>query len=264
MIRAEGVSYTVNGACIVEDVTLTLTPGEFTGIIGPNGAGKTTLLKLLGGVLAPTAGAVTLHGQPLAQMKPRAIARSVATVPQDTRLDFSFSVRQVVMMGRHPHLGRFDVEGADDYALVDAALSRLEIADLADRPITTLSGGERQRVFLAKALAQQSRILLLDEPIAALDLRHQFNVLALLKRLSREGYTVAVVLHDLNLAARFCDRVALLHAGQLADCGAPAEVLTEDSLRRIYRINAIVRLDPLIDTISVIAFPNEPQEELPT
>jgi iron complex transport system ATP-binding protein len=255
MIRAQGVSYGVNGKQIVENVSLEVETGEFVGIIGPNGAGKTTLLKLLGGVIAPPSGAIMLDDQPLASLKPRTIARSVATVPQDTRLDFSFSVRQVVMMGRHPHLGRFDVEGPQDYALVDAALAQLGIDDLADRPITTLSGGERQRVFLAKALVQQPQVLLLDEPIAALDPHHQFNVLKLFKRLSREQQAVIVVLHDLNLAARFCDRIALLHAGRLVDCGKPTAVLTEDALRQIYRIEAAVRHDPLIDTISITALP---------
>ncbi|NDJ77215.1 MAG: heme ABC transporter ATP-binding protein [Chloroflexi bacterium] len=261
MIRAEEVSYAVNGSRIVDGVSLEVEAGEFVGIIGPNGAGKTTLLKLLGGVLPATSGTVRLHNQSLIQMKPRAIARTVAMVPQDTRLDFSFSVRQVVLMGRHPHLGRFDVEGPQDFALVEQAMAQLEIADLADRTITTLSGGERQRVFLAKALAAQPQLLLLDEPIAALDLRHQFNVLSLLKRLSRANHAVVVVLHDLNLAARFCDRLALIHAGQLAGCGAPADVLNEDVMRRVYRIEAVVRHDPLIETISITALQQEESGE---
>jgi iron complex transport system ATP-binding protein len=184
-------------------------------------------------------------------MKPRAIARAIAMVPQDTRLDFPFSVRQVVMMGRHPHLGRFDIEGADDHALVAQAMQQLAITELAERSITTLSGGERQRVFLAKALAQQARILLLDEPITALDLRHQLNVLMLLQRLCQDGHAVIVVLHDLNLAARFCHRLVLISQGRLIACDTPDSVLTERAMQDIYQINAVIRHDPLINTISI-------------
>jgi iron complex transport system ATP-binding protein len=251
MIRTENISYAVNGTEIVQQVSLSIQPGEFVGIIGPNGAGKTTLLKLLGGVLSPTSGCVYLNDEPLNRTPPRAVARQIAVVPQDTRMDFGFTVWQVVMMGRHPHLGRFDIEGSQDFGLVNDALAQVAATHLAERSITTLSGGERQRVFLAKALAQQSQILLLDEPIAALDLRHQLNVLALLRQLCRADKAVLVVLHDLNLAARFCDQLALIHQGRIVAYDTPEEVLTESTMRDIYEIDAVIRHDPLIDTISI-------------
>jgi iron complex transport system ATP-binding protein len=251
MIRAQDVSYAVNGTEIVHQVSLSVQPGELVGIIGPNGAGKTTLLKLLGGLLLPTSGTTYLHDQSLYRMPPRKVARAIAVVPQDTRMDFAFNVWQVVMMGRHSHLGRFDIEGPHDFALVEDAMAQVAVEHLAERPITTLSGGERQRVFLAKALAQQSQHLLLDEPIAALDLRHQLNVLALLQKLCHKGKAVVVILHDLNLAARYCDRLILIHQGRMVTFGSPGEVLTETTLRDIYQIDAVVRHDPLIDTISI-------------
>jgi iron complex transport system ATP-binding protein len=253
LIVAKGLCFEIAGKRIVDQVTLRGRQGDFIGVIGPNGAGKTTLLRLLGGTLQPSSGSVMLDGRPVNKMHPRDIARFIATGPQDPRLDFTFSVRQVVLMGRHPHLGRFEVESQHDFDIVEAAIDQLGIADLADRIVTTLSRGERQMVFIAKALAQEPRVVLLDEPLAALDIRHQLEVLALFHHLSRQGLIVIAVLHDLNLAARFCDWVMLMDNGRKVATGTPREVLTVQNMQDTYRVPAVIREDDLTGAVSVTA-----------
>jgi iron complex transport system ATP-binding protein len=177
----------------------------------------------------------------------------VAYVPQDTTLDFDFTARDVVLMGRHPHVGRFEPLRVVDHDITDAMLAETGASRLAGQLVTTLSGGERQLVHLAKALAHQPGVLLLDEPVAALDLRHQLHVLQLLRRQAARGMAVVAVLHDLDQAARFCDRLALMHAGRLVAAGSPREVLTEDSLAEVYGVHAVVADDVTTGALRITA-----------
>ncbi|NDL59009.1 heme ABC transporter ATP-binding protein [Phytoactinopolyspora mesophila] len=252
-LRAEGVGIDIDGRAIVHDVSLVAEPGQVLGLIGPNGAGKTTLVRALAAVTAPARGVVTIADRPVRRMQARERARQIAYVPQDTALDFDFTARDVVLMGRHPHVGRFEPLRVIDHDVTDAMLAETGASHLAGQLVTTLSGGERQLVHLAKALAHQPDVLLLDEPVAALDLRHQLHVLQLLRRQAARGMAVVAVLHDLDQAARFCDRLALMHAGRLVAAGSPREVLTEESLAEVYGVHAVVADDVTTGALRITA-----------
>jgi iron complex transport system ATP-binding protein len=220
---------------VLDGVSLTLAPGELVGIIGPNGGGKTTLVRLLSGVLAPSAGEVRLDGTPLGALRRRHLARRLAVVPQDPVLEFPFTALEVVLMGRAPHLPRLGFPRAADLAIARAAMARLDVVGAEDRPLDRLSGGERQRVLLARALAQEPEVLLLDEPTTHLDLRHQTGIYDVVEELrASRGTAVLSVLHDLNLAALYCDRLVLLAGGRVAGAGRAEDVLTADALRAAY------------------------------
>lgn len=250
LIEAQQVSVALDGVPILTDIAFALRAGELVGLIGPNGAGKTTLLRALGGLVRRSAGTIRLCGRPLETLSPREVARLVAYVPQGTVTDFAFTVREVVLMGRSPHLGRFQLEGAKDQQIAEEAMRRLCVDHLAERLITTLSGGERQQVFIARALAQQPRVLLLDEPTANLDVKHQLDVLEMAVRLaSEEGLGIVAAIHDLNLAAHFCQRLVLLHRGRVLADDAPAAVLTPANLRRAFEVEAQVYRDPYTDVL---------------
>lgn len=237
----------------VRQVDLEIRPGRLHALLGPNGAGKSTLVSALAHLHPPTAGTVAVDGASLAALPARARARRIAFLPQDTVIEPSFSVLDLVRLGRYAHLGRWRSPGHDDEQAVRDALDRVGVGELADRTVPSLSGGQRQLVLLAKALAQQARYLLLDEPVSALDLHHQLRVLRLLRELADEGTGIAVVLHDLDLAARYCDHVSVLHHGQLAAAGTPAQVLTADLLRQVYRVSAQVSTEPATGTVHVCA-----------
>jgi len=206
-------------------------------MVGRNGAGKTTLLRVASRVLRPETGEVRLRGRPVAGLSRRELAREVAVVAQDTALPFAFTVAELVLMGRAPHLGWLGFESAHDHDLAEAALGRLGLLELAGRSVLEISGGERQLVLIARALAQEAPVLLLDEPTAHLDLHHRLQVLGLLRELAREGRTVLVISHDLTLVARFCDRLALLSEGRL-EVGTPAELLQPERLRKGFDLDA--------------------------
>jgi len=239
-LSLEGVAVALGPRAVLAGVDLSVEPGEVVGVLGRNGVGKTTLLRVASGALAPDAGRVTLDGAPLAAMDRRVRARHVALVPQDTQVPFPFSAAEVVLMGRTPHLGFLGFESAHDFAIARDALERMGIAALADRNVQELSGGERQLVVVARALAQEPRLLLLDEPTAFLDLRHRLEVLGVVRELAAAGASALVVSHDLGVAARYCDRVALLAGGRILALGPPREVLTPDTLRTAYGIEADV------------------------
>lgn len=221
---------------VLTGVNLTVPVGGFLGIVGPNGVGKSTLLALLSGFLRPGAGRVELFGRPPGEWKRRELARTVAVVPQSESWSFPFRVSEVVLMGRTPYLsGPLALERAEDVAAAKRALDAVGLSDLACRPLDHLSGGERQMVLVARALAQEPELLLLDEPTASLDLAHQQQIFRLLTRLNAErGLTTVVVTHDLNLAALYCDRLAVLHGGRVVGEGSPAEILTAPLLSDIY------------------------------
>ena len=261
-IEARNLRFSYGRALVIDDVSLTLAPGEMLGVIGPNGSGKSTLLRLLSGVLHPSAGDVRVHGRPLVDYSPRAIAQVIAVVPQDTLIEFPFSVTEVVLMGRSPHLGGFAFEGDRDLAVARAAMARTGVLDLAARAIHELSGGERQRVILARALAQETPVLLLDEPGAFLDIRHEVELYDLLHDLQREGKSILTVLHDLNLAALYCDRVALMKAGRVCRIGAPAEVITYANLTEVYETEVYVDTNDITGAVNVLPLSRAYRERL--
>jgi len=219
----------------LSDVSFELTKGEVFGVLGPNSAGKTTLIRLLSRVVAPTRGTIEIEGVSLAAMTRAELARRVAVVPQDMPQGLPFTVRELVLMGRYPHAPRRFFETSDDLAVAREAMAATGVLDLADARVGILSGGERQRVALARALAQEPRLLVLDEPTAHLDLRYQVECVALLRRVNRErGTTIVLVSHDLNLAGALCDRLLLLAAGRMARLGPPEAVLEETLLTTVY------------------------------
>ena len=240
-------------ARVLSNVSLGIEGGSIVGLLGPNGSGKTTLLRLMSGVLTPSGGSVLLDGQPIPKMPRRDLARRVAVVPQETRATFDFTVLEMVLMGRYPHLGPFELEGAADLEIARAALAATGTAALEGRQFATLSGGEKQRVVIAGALAQASDMLLLDEPTTALDLRYQFEVLAVLKELNASrGTTVVVSTHDLNLVAALCEQVVLLKDGCVLAQGPTADTLTADNIRALYDVDADVRFHERAGHLTVV------------
>ncbi len=218
-------------------IDLRITAGQCWGIIGPNGAGKSTLLRLLAGLAAPASGRVLLDGVSIESVAARRRARRVAFLPQGTTSDLAHSVRDIVLMGRYPHRGLGFFENTQDRAVADAAIMTTQLADFAERPLNTLSGGEAQRAHIAAALAQEPAVFLLDEPTSSLDLYHQISIMTLLRRLADDdGLAVVVVTHDVNLAARYCSHLLLLDDGRAAACGSPHEVMTAETLRRVYGV----------------------------
>jgi iron complex transport system ATP-binding protein len=239
MYECHNATLHLRGRVLLQDVSLQLRPGELLAVLGPNGAGKSSLLRILSGELAPSSGEMLINGQSLDLTPCHVQARLRAVMPQADRLNFPFTVAEVVLLGRTPHASHNG--SAQDERIAQEALAAVDALPLAARDYTTLSGGERQRIQLARALAQiwasdadTPRYLLLDEPTASLDLAHQHGVLRLLNRFKQRNIGVLAVLHDLNLAARYADRVALLHGGRLVSCGSPLEVLDEHRLGEVY------------------------------
>jgi iron complex transport system ATP-binding protein len=230
---------------VLDAVTFTIAAGDFFIIIGPNGSGKTTLLKAMAGLLA-TQGEVRLMGKPLPGYGRRQLARRLAFVPQLIAEELPFTVREVVLMGRTPHMGLLGLERPVDLAQAQAAMAFTGVEDLAHRKIHALSGGERQRVFIARAICQEPEIILLDEPTAALDLAHQARLMDLMERLKQErGVTVVMVSHDVNLAAMYADRLLLLKNGRIQALGPPGDVLTYDRIEATYGCRVLVDESPL-------------------
>jgi len=238
---------------VLDGVSLEVQRGTMVGLLGPNGSGKTTLLRIIAGVLKPQSGQVLIEGHSIERLARRDLARRIAVVPQETHSTFDFSVIDMVLMGRYPHLGAFELEGASDQAIARDALAATGTTALGLRPFATLSGGEKQRVVIASALAQASDMLLLDEPTAALDLRYQFEITALLRRLNAErGTTMIVSTHDLNLAAALCERVVLLKAGRVIAHGTTEETLTAANIRLLYGVDADVQYHPRAGHLTVV------------
>ena len=229
---------------VLKNVSISLKPGVLTGILGPNGSGKSTLLKLVTGEIKPDSGSITLDGEPISSFGARALALKMALVPQRSHVTFDFTALDVVLMGRHPHLKRFQSERPEDIQKARGAMERLGVLHLAERRISMLSGGEWQRVTIARALCQEAGILLLDEPVSSLDIRHQIEALRLVRDLAHtDSVACACVLHDISLAAHFCDELCALHDGRVYSYGAPDKVVTPEMLRDVYGIAAGVGLD---------------------
>ena len=253
MLAATDISFSYGRARVLQDVSIAVARGSIVGLLGPNGSGKTTLLRIVAGILPPLSGRVLISGQPIEQLTRRELARRIAVVPQETHSTFDFSVIDMVLMGRYPHLGAFELEGAADQAIAREALAATGTASLETRPFATLSGGEKQRVVIASALAQASDMLLLDEPTASLDLGYQFEIAALLRTLNRDrGTTMVVSTHDLNLAAALCSELVLLRSGRVLAQGPIADVLTPASIRTLYGVDAEVAMHARAGHLTVV------------
>jgi len=248
---------------VLDGVDLTAKPGEVVGLLGPNGSGKSTVVKILSGVLAPYTGSASIDGEEVRQIPLRELARRVAVVPQEPTFTFGYSAIEIVLMGRHPHLAGLAFESERDLRLAEESLRRCGADELASRSIHELSSGERQRVVFARALAQQPRLLLLDEPASFLDIRHQVELYDVVRELAHDGgRTVLTVLHDLNLAAEYCDRIYLLHHGSIAAGGPTPEVFTYANLKRVYETEVYVDTNALTGKMLVVPLSGQARTRL--
>jgi iron complex transport system ATP-binding protein len=236
-IELRGLRVDISGRPIVSGISLRVPDGHFAGLLGPNGSGKSTILKAIYRVHRPAAGQILLDGDDLYRLRPRAAARRIAVVAQDSPVDLGCTVTELVMVGRTPHKGPFDRDSEQDRAIVADAIERVGCADLADRDFHSLSGGEKQRVLIARALAQQTDHLILDEPTSHLDIRYQTEIAELVAGL---GITVLAAVHDLSLAGLFCDTVHLLAGGRLAASGPPGDVITAEMVEAVYGADVLV------------------------
>ncbi len=260
-LRVENVSFRYTDRPVLQHISFEVQAGEFLSLIGPNGSGKTTLLRLLTRLHSPSSGRVVLDDIPLSNYSHTDIARRVAYVPQEHPTVFPFTVMEVVLMGRSPHLRGIGFERPEDVAIAHEMMKLTDTSNLADHPITALSGGERQRAYLARALAQQASILLLDEPNAHLDIAHQLSIFTIIKHLkTRRALTVVSVSHDLNLAAVYSDRVLMLHEGKIAAFGTPDEVLTSHLITKVFGTPVLVDRHPWSNALRVTVSPSSPLE----
>ena len=246
ILTLTGVSYKYEQAWAVKGIDLGVNPGEILGILGPNGSGKSTILKIIDGVLMPQEGDVLLKGKPIKSLKRSELAREVAMVAQENHFRFTFSALEVVLMGRFPHLKRLQFEGEQDLRIALKALQETHALDLAERSIHELSGGEKQRVLLARALAQEPGVILLDEPTSFLDLKFKREIFQLISSLSLEkGLGVVVVSHDIDLASQYCHRLVMLKDGKVYDMGEPDKIITEANIKAVYDCPVLVDKNPV-------------------
>ena len=242
MLHAKNIHYAYNSHAVLCGVELEVSAGEFVGIIGPNGSGKTTLLRVLGGVAQPSQGDVHFEGRAVSEVSRAELAKRMACLTQTVNVNLPFTVRQVVLLGRHPHLKRFQNLGKQDEEIAQTAMTDAAVAELSEKMVTEISAGERQRVFLAMALAQQPELLMLDEPTSHLDIAHQVRIYELLRSLHRQRkLTVVVVSHDLNLAAEYCQKLILLHDGKVAVQGPAEQVIRKEVLEEVYGTEVTVQ-----------------------
>jgi iron complex transport system ATP-binding protein len=253
-LAVRDLSYSFGDKKVLRDVKFDVGPGEFLGLMGPNGSGKTTLLRCVMNYLHSDPDSIMIDGKPIQDIPPEDLARTFAVVPQSSTTDFTFSAYDIVMMGRIPHRSnRFAGASRADADAVQSAMERTDTWRFAGRPFFALSGGERQRVIIARAIAQSPKALLLDEPTVYLDISGQLEIMDLIKSLNKEeGITVISVLHDVNMAARYCDRIALLSNGWLEAIGPPAEVLNPETIQSVYGVDVVVRRDPFTNAVYVM------------
>lgn len=252
-IKIDNLNWSYDEKKILNSITLNIEDGKFTGIIGPNGSGKTTLVKLISKLLKSDKNTVSVNNKDLTHTKIHDLAKVMALVPQSSEVVYEFTVLEVVMLGRTPHLGRFDRTSKADYEIVKKAMQDTDTWQYKDRFINQLSGGERQRVIIAKALAQEPKILILDEPVTYLDVHHQIQVMDLIKKLSESRrITIVTILHDLNSALKYCDYVALLNDGEVYKYGIPKEVVTVNNIKSVYDIDVHMIKHPITNTPHII------------
>lgn len=248
---AEQVSVMLDGKEILDHVDLQAKPGTFVGLIGPNGSGKSTLLKSIYRVRKPDAGLVTVDGEDIYQLSPRQTAQRMAVVRQEGTVEFDFTVREIVLMGRSAHKRLFQSDTEEDFSLVERALARTGMQAFAERSFLSLSGGEKQRVLIARALVQEAKLLVLDEPTNHLDIRYQLQIMDLLKSLR---LTVLAALHDLNIAATYCDRIYVIQEGRIAAAGTPEQVLNPEMLREVFGVETDVYVHPKTGKKHIVFF----------
>jgi iron complex transport system ATP-binding protein len=245
VIEARNVNFSYAAKPVMGNISFAIDEGQVVAVIGPNGSGKTTLLKIINGTLFPDAGQMLIDGKETGRWQRKEIAQKVAIVPQETAMIFPFYAEEIVLMGRFPHLGRYSFEDKKDYKIVHEAMEKTDTLAFADRRFSELSAGERQRVLIARALAQEPKVLLLDESTVFLDLKHQSQFLALLRQLNTmQKLTVIFVTHDINLAAQNADRIILLYSGKIYAIGKPAEVITAANIKEVYDVDAGIDSNP--------------------
>ncbi|MDR7855711.1 ABC transporter ATP-binding protein [Tissierella sp.] len=253
-LEVKNLKFGYSRELILKDISFNVEKGKFISIIGPNGSGKSTLLKNLNRIYTPRGGKVFLDNIDIKKIRTKELAKKIALVPQNTNIDYEFTVEDIVLMGRHPYKGRFQKEDESDYEIVKEALELTNTLHLKDRIITELSGGERQRVIIAKALAQNPSIILLDEPTSHLDINHQIEILNLLRKLNKEkGTTIVVVIHDINLGARYSDKIIMLNEGEIIGIGSPEEVITKENIEHAYNLEVAIEKSKYTDTIYLTA-----------
>ena len=250
-VSAQNLTYEIQAETLLEGVDLHADRGQLVGLIGPNGAGKSTLLRAISGILNYREGTIRLDGDDLKSLSSRDIAAGLALIPQIAPYTHGFTSIELVLMGRYPHLGRFQIEGKEDDRIARDSMRLTRTEQFADRTLDTLSGGERQRVFVSRALAQQPRVLLLDEPTSNLDVFHQLKVLDLVRKLVDGGLTAVAAIHDLNMAARYCDRLVLLKGGRVLAEGSPEEVLVPETIQSAFGVRAAVYRDPMTGSLAL-------------
>ncbi len=254
-LDVQSLSVTLGDTTIVKEASFAIDRGEFVGIIGPNGSGKTTLLKALRGLYPTSGGDVLWDGKSISSLSDKEIAHHVAYMQQSVNVSFDYEAIDIVMTARYPYLKCWEQEGPEDKVIVEQAMKEVGVYHLRNRSVQSLSGGERQRVFLAKALAQQTEVLLLDEPTAALDLVYADDIFYEGRRLCDEGKTILIVVHDLELAAKYCTKLVLVSDGHIVDVGAPRDVLTADNLKAAFHLSAAVYDDPYFKQQRIFVFP---------
>lgn len=263
MLNVDGVECRYGSIKVLEDVSLSVKGGDFVGILGPNGSGKTTLLKSISRILKPHKGTILLNEVDIYALKSVDVAKQLAVVPQDTSIGFNFAALDIVMMGRNPHMKRFQMESEKDMAIARKVMQLTNIWHLAERPINELSGGEKQRVIITRALAQEPKILLLDEPLTHLDIVNQLEIMDLVKDLCvKEKLIILAVFHDFNLAARYCNSVIMLKKGKVFSAGSLTDVLTSENIKSVFNVDAIVTKH--LVTNSVFVIPLSPQKQSPS
>lgn len=253
-LKVDGLSFSFGDSKVLKGVSFEVHSGEFFGLMGPNGSGKTTLLRCITNFYGSEPGSITVDSKMLQEIPPRSLAKVFAVVPQTSVTDFPFTARDIVMMGRIPHIGSMLAgESRTDGEVVSSAMERTNTLQFASRPFTALSGGERQRVIIARAIAQRPQALLLDEPTVYLDISGQIEIMDLLRNLNKEeGITTIAVLHDINLAARYCNRIALMSEGRLEAVGPPKEVLTQELIQSVYGVDVAIREDPVTRSVYIM------------
>ena len=245
-LRINNIACRYDAGNVLENIDFSAKGGDFIGVVGPNASGKSTLLKSISKVLKPHTGVVLLNERDVHTSKSAEIAKNLAVVPQESVISFAFTALEVVLMGRTPHLNRFEMESTQDLIITQKSMELTNTWYLAERPIDTLSGGEKQRIIIARALTQEPRVLLLDEPTDHLDINHQIEILDLIKRLSKEKEMVVIgVFHDLNIVSQYCDRLILLHKGRIFAAGGAGDVLTGENIEKVYGVKVTVKQDDI-------------------
>lgn len=251
-LEVEDLKFGYGKKLVLDEVSFNIKKGEFISIIGPNGSGKSTLLKTLNNIYNPWKGKIIIKGRNIKELKKKELARVMALVLQDNNIDYEFTVEEIILMGRHPHKGRFEKENKNDYKIIEESLEMTNTTYLRNRIITEISGGEKQRVMIAKALAQRPEIILLDEPTSHLDINHQIEILKLLKDMNKEkGTTIILVIHDINLGIRYSDKVIMLNEGKIIDIGNPEDVITKENIELSYNIKVEIEKNKYTDSLYI-------------